>query len=231
MFQRIATGKYCVIFVGPELAVNEVFHKKVLRSNYIKENAIMEIIDEGHCISEWGEEDFRPDYSKLGILQARLPLPMCVASATTPQLVKVDITTKLGILADHKTLAISNQKLNAVLSVQILQHSHSTFADLMTIFNSTISKLEDFPQTIIYVNSHLEAEQLEEFLRDNAPRYMSRKNIEFYHRFIDEGQKRLVESKIGSGELKIIIATDALRMVRHCSNYYISEVLIQTRGT
>ena len=57
---------------------SEVFRKnEVLRSDYIKENAIVEITDEGHCISKWDseEEDFRPDCGKLSILRAHLPLP------------------------------------------------------------------------------------------------------------------------------------------------------------
>jgi superfamily II DNA helicase RecQ len=197
------------------MSLNEKFHKTVLRSKFIDDNAISEIVDEGHCMSEWGE-DFRPEYSKLGTLRPRLPggLPICVASATMPPLVKAEVTTKLGISGDHVDIAISNEKPNAALSVRTLHHPQGTYADLMTIFNSTITRLEDFPQTVIYVNSRPEAERIEEFLRDNAPKYISPDCIEFYHRFIDDTRKRLLEHRIMSGEMKVIIATDALGMVR-----------------
>jgi superfamily II DNA helicase RecQ len=196
------------------MALNDKFHKTVLRSKGLQENAIGLIIDEGHSISEWGVDDFRPKYSDLGSLRARLPpgLPILIASATTPPLVKNDIVNKLGIINDYQNIDVSNQKMNVALSLRVLQHPQGTHADLLTIFTSTINKLEDFPQTIIYVNSRPEAEQIESFLRENAPSYMPQKKIEFYHRMIDEERKRLIEAQIMSGELCIIIATDALGM-------------------
>ena len=60
--QDCAAGKYRVVFVSPELALQRDFQITVLASPAFRKHIIQLVIDEAHAISEWGTDDFRPEY-------------------------------------------------------------------------------------------------------------------------------------------------------------------------
>ncbi|KAJ7576749.1 P-loop containing nucleoside triphosphate hydrolase protein [Mycena floridula] len=208
----LAANKYRVGFLGPETAVGVDFHSKVLREEDFSHNVIAVIVDEAHCISEWGTDDFRPEFAQIASLRSRLPcgVPFLAASATLPPEVCADIKSKLGFSSESKTIAVSNAKPNVALSVCTLVHPRKDYADLLTLFPPDLTRVEDFPQTLIYVNSHLEAEYIQDFARQNRPECIPKESIEFYHRFIDEKRKEHLQDAIMSGRLLISSATDAL---------------------
>ncbi|KAF7302211.1 p-loop containing nucleoside triphosphate hydrolase protein [Mycena indigotica] len=84
--KKLGQNQYRVGFLGPEMGLTPLFHEKVLNSIPFTKNIINLIIDEVHCISEWGTDDFRPEYRKIVELVARLPpgTPITGATATAP---------------------------------------------------------------------------------------------------------------------------------------------------
>jgi superfamily II DNA helicase RecQ len=69
----------------------------------------MFVIDEVHCISEWGS-DFRPDYAKLCEIKSIFPGPRILGmSATIPQEARKDLTSKLQIWGGYFFQSSSNR--------------------------------------------------------------------------------------------------------------------------
>ncbi|KAF5339645.1 hypothetical protein D9758_015587 [Tetrapyrgos nigripes] len=200
-----------VILTSPETALKSSFHEKLLKTDEFKSACVSVVVDEAHCIAEWGG-DFRPHYDAVGKLLARCPshVPVLIASATMPQDVRELIAEKLDLGENYDLVAVSNAKPNVGLSVRVIQHPIQTYADLLFLFPNDTNP-EDFKQTLIYVNTRKEAEAIQDFLRAHCPPTMSPDTIEFYHRNIGN-RKTEVEEKLRSGYLKIVIATDTLGM-------------------
>lgn len=166
IIQDFGSAKYRVGFAGPEMALSPKFHQLVLENPDFQCSITAVVVDEAHNISEWGTEDFRPEFSRISSLLGHLPagVPVIAASATVPPEVILDIQDKLGFGRDSECISVSNEKLNVALSVRTLQHPRNSFADLLFLFPSSGATAMDFIQTIIYVNSCQEAEQIQDFL-------------------------------------------------------------------
>src|SRR5271165_4630642 len=90
--QKATTGEYRLIYVSPERAVMEgtaEWLRKVPVSFFV--------IDEAHCISEWGH-DFRPEYRQLSKLRTLFPeRPIAAFTASATQRVRHDIVEQLKL--------------------------------------------------------------------------------------------------------------------------------------
>src|SRR5271166_5815746 len=90
--QKATTGEYRLIYVSPERAVMDgtaAWLRKVPVSFFV--------IDEAHCISEWGH-DFRPEYSQLSKLRSLFPAQAIAAfTASATQQVRHDIVEQLRL--------------------------------------------------------------------------------------------------------------------------------------
>lgn len=120
-----------------------------------------------------------------------------------------DALFKVGAPQDTVRVSVSNAKLNVVLSVRIMQHPQLTYADLLSLFHMEA----DGGQTIIYVNSRTEAEQIQDFLCKHRPSHMPAEAFKFYHRNIGPRRKQYIQEGLWTGQIRCVIATDALGMV------------------
>ncbi|HWO20566.1 MAG TPA: RecQ family ATP-dependent DNA helicase [Kofleriaceae bacterium] len=91
--ERLGHGEIDILLISPERLVNERFIAQVLDRTRIG----MLVIDEAHCISDWGH-DFRPHYRLLERLARALPpnLPLLATTATANQRVMADLQAVLG---------------------------------------------------------------------------------------------------------------------------------------
>jgi superfamily II DNA helicase RecQ len=74
-----------MVYISPEMALSESFFKLWKDAKFQKHVQAV-IIDEAHCINEWGEE-FHPQYWELEILQSftgqEVPFVVCTATCMT----------------------------------------------------------------------------------------------------------------------------------------------------
>ena len=94
-----------VLLVSPERLNNPGFRDLVLPK--LAATAGMLVVDEAHCISDWGH-DFRPDYRRLRTLLADLPpgVPVLATTATANARVTRDVAEQLASGGDGEALVL-----------------------------------------------------------------------------------------------------------------------------
>ncbi|KUR78337.1 ATP-dependent DNA helicase RecQ [Novosphingobium sp. Fuku2-ISO-50] len=113
---RLASGDIDILLISPERLANERFRAHVLAG--MAARIAMLVIDEAHCISDWGH-DFRPHYRLLERIVKTLPpnLRLLATTATANDRVMGDLADVLG-----PNLAVSRGDLNrASLSLQTIR--------------------------------------------------------------------------------------------------------------
>jgi ATP-dependent DNA helicase RecQ len=100
MSQRTAAvlrGEYKLLYLAPERLLQGEFMNGVLPRLQAAQGISALVIDEAHCVSEWGH-DFRPEYRQLARLRQQYPtLPIHAFTATATERVQLDIVQQLAL--------------------------------------------------------------------------------------------------------------------------------------
>ena len=93
-----AYGDFKFLYVSPERLGTQLFR------NYLSEmNVNFIVVDEAHCISQWGY-DFRPDYLHIGQIRQLVDAPVIALTATATPQVAEDVMERLGF--EDKTVCV-----------------------------------------------------------------------------------------------------------------------------
>lgn len=189
-----------VLFISPERLANEKFRQHVLIPAMEKLGLGLFVVDEAHCISDWGH-DFRPDYRRIVRLLQALPanVPALATTATANNRVVRDIEQQLG-----STLKIIRGCLirNSLRLQNIVLPSK---AERMAWLANYIPKLPG--SGIIYTLTVRDAKQLANWLQTQniqAESYYGGKN--------DDVSRADLEQDLLDNQLKVLVATTALGM-------------------
>ncbi len=93
---RLLANQIDILLISPERLANDTFRNTYLMP--IARRIGLLVVDEAHCISDWGH-DFRPDYRRIVRVLQALPanIPVLTTTATANDRVVNDIVSQLGV--------------------------------------------------------------------------------------------------------------------------------------
>jgi len=185
-----------ILLISPERLANERFRTEVLAE--ISDRISLLVIDEAHCISDWGHH-FRPHYRLIERTTKQLPpnLRLLATTATANDRVMEDLVEILG-----PDLAVHRGDLNRTsLRLQTIQLPGQS--ERLAWLAGQLNTLPG--NGIIYTLTIRDAEQVTEWLKSQGH------NVEAYHG--DTGDRRPeLEQALLDNEVKALVATTALGM-------------------
>jgi ATP-dependent DNA helicase RecQ len=197
VYAEVGSGAVDVLLVSPERLNNPSFRDQVLPK--LSAAAGLVVIDEAHCISDWGH-DFRPDYRRIRTLLGDLPpgVPVLATTATANARVTRDVAEQLGDGTLVLRGSLDRQSLR--LAVVSLPTAHQRLAWLA-------SHLEALPGSgIIYTLTVAGAQETAAFLRSQGIEALAYSGQ-------DEAADRLrAEEDLLANRVKALVATSALGM-------------------
>lgn len=192
VLQRLLSGKLDLLYLAPERFILSHF-REILGQVQLS----MAVIDEAHCISEWGH-DFRPDYlslSDLVTLFAGIPVAAFTATATTR--VQQDILDKLA-LRNPLIVRASFDRPNLLYDVRFKDNIE---AQLLTLLKSNPGKAG-----IIYRTSRKSVSDTATMLQKKGIRALP------YHAGLSDAERKGNQEAFIRDEAEVIVATIAFGM-------------------
>lgn len=196
VIDKIINNEIDLVFITPE----SLFLKE-FQENLPNINIGLMVIDEAHCISDWGH-DFRLKYGNIYKILKILPenVPILATTATANNRVVEDLKKQLG---DNVFVSRGNLMRDS-LAIQILK-----LEDIEERYAWILENLKKLPGTgIIYCLTQRDCQNLSDFLEINgikARAYYSRPKDED---FLNEE----AETLFYRNEIKVIVATIKLGM-------------------
>ncbi len=194
IFKKAKNRELKILMISVERFKNERF-----RYNLQNMKLSLLVIDEAHCISEWGH-NFRPEYLKLPLYQKefRIPQTLLLTATATPPVID-DMCAKFNIPRQNVVLTGFYRK-NLFLQITPTKEEKKKSSLLQRI-----QKAPDAP-TIVYVTLQKTAEKVAAFLCENKI------NAHAYHAGMKSEERENIQNQFMDGSLACIVATIAFGM-------------------
>ena len=184
-------GNIKFLYLSPERLKSEFFKARV-----VKMNVQLLVVDEAHCISEWGY-DFRPSY--LTIVEIRLLLPdiaILALTATATAEVKDDIIKQLNF-KDGEEFQVSFARPNLSYQVEVTEDKPGRLISL-------IGKTDG--SSLIYVNTRKKCRTVTVALQREGFK------VDFYHGGMSAKDRSRVQDSWLNDITNTMVATNAFGM-------------------
>lgn len=212
VFEQVRAGAVDVLLVSPERLNNPGFRDEVLPQ--VAASAGLVVIDEAHCISDWGH-DFRPDYRRIRTLLEELPdgIPVLATTATANQRVALDVAEQLAVSAIALDSGDAVGPLSDTLVLRGTLDRESLHLGVVRLPDqpSRLAWLADYlarsqGSGIVYCLTVAATEQVADHLRSRGL------TVAAYSGRTDPTERAQAEDDLLAGKVKALIATSALGM-------------------
>ena len=195
--KRLLADDVDILLISPERLANDEFVTKTLQP--IAARIGLLVIDEAHCISDWGH-DFRPDYRRISRVLGQLPRNIAVlaTTATANRRVEQDVSAQLGDAVVVQRGALARDSL-ALQSIRL-----PSPADRLAWLADHLPNIAG--SGIVYALTTRDVERIARWLRENgidAQPYSADKSHE---------ERLVLEQALLTNTIKCLVATTALAM-------------------
>ena len=199
VIEDIKNNQVDALIISPERLANDEF-RSLLGSGAVQIQLF--VVDEAHCISDWGH-DFRPDYRRVVEIIQTLPpyIPVLATTATANDRVIADIKSQLGedLLVSRGSLTRESLEIQ-VIKLKTKEERLAWLTD----------HIEELPGTgLVYCLTVRDCQLVHRWLQANGV------SSRMYYAAVDkegEESKETIVSLFMSNQIKVLVATVAFGM-------------------
>lgn len=188
-------GAYKLLYISPERLSTEIFLAKLARMRQVS----MIVVDEAHCISQWGY-DFRPSYLQIAKIRHLLPttdVPVLALTATATPKVVDDIQQQLGFRAKN-VFSMSFERKNLIY---VVRETEDRTGEMLHILQSVPNG-----SAIVYTRTRQQTVDVARFLEENG---ITASN---YHAGLTDAEKDYRQINWTKNRVRVMVATNAFGM-------------------
>ncbi len=201
---ELTTGNLQLLYVSPEMLLSPPIWERLNQPELVISSLI---VDEAHCLSQWGDS-FRPSYFRLGavrsaLLQTKPPgikINLAAFTATADPDVQQVICQGLQ-LQDPQIFQTSPYRSNLRLSVKFVFTQYQREQQLKQFIQS-----QNHTSGIVYVRTRNESERLATWLGNTG--FITAA----YHAGLTTADRRTIEQQWLTDKLQFVICTNAFGM-------------------
>ena len=193
--KEILNGSYKILFMTPEYLV---LNTEFIDNLYNKDGISCFAIDESHCVSNWSDDSFRPEYGQLNILRDTAPkVPILALTATASNTIRDDIVKSLGMKNEVRVISSFNRP-NLYLSIKRQDNIEDDLSELLSKHKND--------SKIIYTKTRDSTEKISSQINKLGCNSLA------YHAGLNPKKRKEIQDKFMTNKVNTIVATIAFGM-------------------
>ena len=187
-------GDYKFLYISPERISSDLFQSKLTA---LKKKVNLLVVDEAHCISQWGN-DFRRDYRLIADIRDVIPdVPVIAVTASATAGVVADICEQLHFRKGYQVFHSAFERPNLTF---VVRKTDNTLAEICHILQAVPGS------AIIYCRMRQGVESYAQKLRAAGIA------TDYFHAGLDPQLKNERQQQWQNGQTRVLVATNAFGM-------------------